>query len=73
MDKQQDALRRLGSHLAAIRRQKDLSLTQLSTLTGLSSQELSAIEAGELDPTITTLVALARGLGLSPSELLPPE
>jgi transcriptional regulator with XRE-family HTH domain len=73
MDKQQDALRRLGSRLAALRRQKDLSLTQLSSLTGLSSQELSAIEAGELDPTITTLVALARGLGLSPSELLPPE
>jgi transcriptional regulator with XRE-family HTH domain len=73
MDKQQDPLQSLGERLAARRRQKNLSLAQLAALTGVSGQDIAAIEAGELDPTITTLVALARGLGLSPSELLPPE
>ena len=70
---QQHALHNLGARLAASRRQKDLTLEQLSALTGVDTQDIAAIEAGELDPTITLLVALARGLGLSPSELLPPE
>lgn len=70
MDKQQDALRRLGARLTGLRRQKDLSLDQLSALSGVSPADIAAIEAGELDPTITMLHALARGLGLSPSELL---
>lgn len=73
MDKQQDPLQSLGERLATRRRQKNLSLAQLAALTGVSGRDIAAIEAGELDPTITTLVALARGLGLSPSELLPPE
>jgi transcriptional regulator with XRE-family HTH domain len=73
MDKQQDALRRLGVRLTGLRRQKDLSLAALSSLTGVSSQDIAAIEAGQLDPTITILHALARGLGLSPSDLLSPE
>jgi len=73
MDKQQDPLRKLGERLTARRRQKNLSLAQLAALTGVSSPDIAAIEAGELDPTITMLVALARGLGLSPSELLAPE
>ena len=70
MERQQDALRRLGARLAGYRRQKGLTLTQFSTLTGLPSSDIAAIEAGELDPVLTTLFALARGLGLSPSELL---
>jgi transcriptional regulator with XRE-family HTH domain len=70
MDKQQDALRRLGSRLTELRLQKEFTLAQLSTLSGVSSTEIASIEAGELDPTITMLLALSRGLGLSPSELL---
>jgi transcriptional regulator with XRE-family HTH domain len=72
MDRQQD-LRRLGARLAGYRRQKGLTLLQLSTLTGLPSPDIAAIEAAELDPTLTMLFALAHGLGLSPSELLSPE
>ncbi len=70
MDKQQDALHRLGRRLTELREQKDLTLAQLSSLTGLSVMEIAATEAGDLDPPITTLIALARGLGLSPGELL---
>ncbi|HEY4111107.1 helix-turn-helix transcriptional regulator [Puia sp.] len=73
MDKKQDALRRLGLRLTAFRRKKHLTLDQLSTLTGLDTREIAAIEAGETDPPLTTLLALAHGLGLSPGELLPGE
>jgi len=70
MDQQQDALRRLGARLTRLRQQNDLSLAQLSTRSGVSTGDITAIEAGELDPTITIIHALAQGLGLSPSELL---
>lgn len=70
MENQHDALRKLGARLAGHRRQKGLTLDQLSTLSGLSAPDIAAIEAGELDPTLTMIFALARGLGLSPRELL---
>lgn len=70
MNRQQDALLRLGQRLMAVRRQKDLSLTQLSALTGLNSRDIAAIEAGDTDPTITTLIRLCLGLGISPDLLL---
>jgi len=72
MDKKQDALRRLGQRLAELRGQKGLSLEQLADRSGLPMRELAAIEAGELDPPLTTVFHIARGLGLSPNELIPP-
>jgi transcriptional regulator with XRE-family HTH domain len=71
MDKQQDALRNLGRRLTELRRQRQLTLAQLSSLTGLDSREIAAIEAGENDPTLTTLYALCRGLDIPPGELMP--
>ena len=72
MDKKQDALRKLGRRLGELRRQKNITLEQLATVAGLTIQQLAAIEAGDLDPAITTLFHIAQGLGLSLSELIPP-
>lgn len=72
MDKKQDALRKLGHRLAELRRQKGLTLDQLAARCGLTIQQLTAIEAGESDPPITTVFHIARGLDLSPNELIPP-
>lgn len=70
MDNQQDALRRLGRRLTELRRQKQLTPDQLAATTGLNIPEITAIEAGERDPPITTIIALCHGLGVSPGELL---
>lgn len=72
MDKKQDALRKLGRRLAELRLRQNLTLEQLSASSGIALRELAAIEAGESDPAITTVFHIARGLGLSPNELLPP-
>ncbi|HXB07119.1 MAG TPA: helix-turn-helix transcriptional regulator [Puia sp.] len=72
MDKKQDALRKLGRRLTELRHRQNLTLEQLSTSSGISIQELTAIEAGETDPALTTVFHICRGLGLSPNELLPP-
>lgn len=70
MDHQQDALRRLGQRLTELRQQKKLTAEQLSAATGLNVQEITAIEAGELDPPITFIITLCHALGVLPSELL---
>jgi transcriptional regulator with XRE-family HTH domain len=70
MDKQEDALRRLGRQLTQLRQRQNLTVIQLSALTGLETREITAIEEGKTDPPITTILALCRGLGLSPGEFL---
>jgi transcriptional regulator with XRE-family HTH domain len=72
MDRQQDALRKLGRRLTELRQRQNLTLEQLSASSGIAIQELISIEAGQNDPAITTVFHICRGLGLSPNELLPP-
>jgi transcriptional regulator with XRE-family HTH domain len=70
MDRQEDALRKLGRRLTRLREKQQLTIPALATLTGLDPRHLAAIEAGEIDPQITTILALARALGVKPDQLL---
>ena len=70
MDRQEDALRRLGRRLRQLREEQGLSIAGLASLTGLEPNDISTMEAGELDIPLTTLVALARALGKTPAQLL---
>lgn len=53
-----------------IRQQNSLSLSQCSSLTGVSKAMLGQIERGESSPTIELLWKLAQGLDVSFTELL---
>ncbi len=70
MDRQDDALRRLGRRLSDLREQQSLSIAELASLTALAPNDISRIETGDLDPPITTIVALASALGTTPGRLL---
>jgi transcriptional regulator with XRE-family HTH domain len=70
MDGQEDALRKLGRRLRQLREEQGLSIADLASLTALEPSNISAMEAGELDIPLTTLVALARALGVTPAGLL---
>ena len=70
MDRQEDALRRLGRRLRQLREEQGLSIAGLASLTALEPSNISAMEAGELDIPLTTLVALAAALGMTPARLL---
>ncbi len=56
------------------RMRKELGLTQmqLAGRAGVSSIYLGTIENGRRDPSVSTIVSLARGLGVSVPELLGP-
>lgn len=64
----------LGSQIRAARRDKNLTLVQLSGLIGISNQALSDIERGKKNPSKQTLMNLSRelsdGFGIEWLELL---
>ena len=55
------------------RRRMDLGLTieELAERSGLSANFVGTIETGKRDPSISTLMALARGLDIPARDLLP--
>ena len=61
--------RALGAHVRRLRRQKDLSIADLSTAAGISSGMLSKIENGQISPSLSTLQAIAAALDVQMSTL----
>lgn len=55
--------------LREVRKGKNLSIKQLSILSGVSTGHISSIENGLKMPTIDVLVRLAAALGVKPEEL----
>ncbi len=70
MGRQEDALRKFGQQLTYLREQKNISIDELAIRCGLDPRQIGRIEAGEVDFPLTTIIALAAGLGVPPGELL---
>jgi transcriptional regulator with XRE-family HTH domain len=64
----------VGPRLRALRQQRQLSLTALSAVTGISPSTLSRLESGGRKPTLELLLALARAYEVPLDDLvgLPP-
>ena len=58
-----DAHFKLAAELILLRKQRGLTQRQLSTRSGVQQAEISRIEGGRANPTVTTLSALASALG----------
>lgn len=61
---------RFGEHLKSVRESKGLSLRRLADLCDLDNSNISKIEHGKYDIQLSTIVELAKGLAVHPSELL---
>ena len=59
----------IGCNVQAWRLYRKQSVETLAAKAGVPSSSLEAIESGELDPTVSTLEALAAALGVPPSWL----
>jgi transcriptional regulator with XRE-family HTH domain len=70
MHRKEDAMRKFGRRLAALREQKGLSLRELAVSSGLEYRQVVQIEAGKVNLLFTTILALAKGLGIPPGQLL---
>lgn len=62
-------LKKFGTHLREIRKNKGLSLEALAYEADIELSQVYRIEKGLINPTLSTLNALAKGLGIRISEL----
>jgi transcriptional regulator with XRE-family HTH domain len=60
----------VGPRLRALRRQRDTTLADLSTTTGISVSTLSRLESGQRRPTLELLLPLARAYAVPIDELV---
>ncbi|KEH99179.1 helix-turn-helix domain-containing protein [Clostridium massiliodielmoense] len=60
----------IGKNLKTIRNKKNMSLDNVSKLTGVSKAMLGQIERGESNPTVSTLWKIATGLKISFSSFI---
>ncbi|WP_283136252.1 helix-turn-helix domain-containing protein [Rhizohabitans arisaemae] len=64
------ALDAVGPRLRALRRQREVTLADLSAATGISVSTLSRLESGGRRPTLEQLLPLARAHGVTLDELV---
>ncbi|GIH29423.1 XRE family transcriptional regulator [Acrocarpospora phusangensis] len=69
-DNLDSVLASVGPRLRALRRQRETTLTDLSTTTGISVSTLSRLESGQRRPTLELLLLLARAYGVQLDELV---
>lgn len=62
-DTMNDVLRTMGQRIREIRREQNLTLSDVARMTGLTESLLSQIENSKANPSITTLLAISRALG----------
>jgi transcriptional regulator with XRE-family HTH domain len=63
-----DLIEMIGSRIQEIRNTKGLTQDQLSEKVGISSKYLSSIERGKENPTLNTILKLARSLDVKLDE-----
>jgi len=69
-DPRRAILRRLGARVRDLRRKRGLTQQALARALRLSVAYVSLIERGGRNPPVTTVVAVARALGVAPRLLL---
>ncbi len=63
-------LHAFGMHVRRMRETRGITLEELAARSGLSPRGVVYIEHGRRNPSLTTILNLARGLGTTPSRLL---
>lgn len=68
---QDQVIKSFGKNLKAARLEKKLSQARLAIDADLDPTNISEIESGKINPTLTTIVALARALEVEAAKLIP--
>lgn len=63
-------LKRIGANIRALRQDRKLSQDELAVRASVHRTYMGAVERGERNLGVLNLIAIARALGVEPSELL---
>jgi transcriptional regulator with XRE-family HTH domain len=69
--REEKIIKEFGKRLKKARIAKKLSLRALADIADMDFGNISEIETGKVNPSLTTIVLLAEALEVDPSELLP--
>jgi transcriptional regulator with XRE-family HTH domain len=69
-DRRNENAAALGGAVQRLRKAREMSLGDLSEVSGVAKSIISQIERNETNPTIATVLKLADALGVSPEQLL---
>jgi transcriptional regulator with XRE-family HTH domain len=64
-------LARFGETFRQVREQQRVTVANLAARTGIAARRIGDLEAGRLDPTYDVMIALAEGMGVRVSALIP--
>lgn len=70
MDKRAELIR-FGETFRRAREREGVGVADLAARTGIDAQQINALETGRLDPAFDLMCALADGIGVRLSALLP--
>ena len=62
---------RFGQTIRQVREREGVSVADLAARTGIDAQRINAIEDGQIDPALDVMIALAEGIGVRLSALIP--
>jgi transcriptional regulator with XRE-family HTH domain len=62
--------KQMGSRIRRLRKAKDMSQAELAKRAKLTRVYVTRLEAGQQDPSLSTINALAKALGVPVTELL---
>jgi transcriptional regulator with XRE-family HTH domain len=62
--------KQMGARIRRLRKGKDMSQADLAKRAGLTRVYVTRLEAGRQDPSLSTINALAKALGVPVSDLL---
>lgn len=68
-----DILLKFGMRLNSLRKSQNLTLEQLAFAAEIEISQVHRIEKGKINPSLTTLIALAKGLNIRLPELVDDE
>lgn len=66
----QELIQKFGNRLRDLRKEKDLSQEKLANLSNVTINQISRIERGEINPTLSTLGVIAAAMEVSLKDLL---
>ena len=69
-NRDQKYIKAFGDNLRKLRLSKDLGQEELAHRCDIPLSQVGRLERGERSPTLSTILILARGLGVDPSVLL---
>ncbi len=66
----QELIQKFGNRLRNLRKEKELSQEKLANLSNVTISQISRIERGEINPTLSTLGVIAAAMNVSLTELM---